>query len=140
VERLNIAAIAGLPAGLAAYFLANRLLPIAMDNRTEWEINSLFLIWAGVLLWACVRPQRRAWVESLSFAAALFAAVPIVNALTVSRNMLTGLVTGDWLFVAFDMAMVTVASALTWSAHKAARAKPNAMRGTRQKNKELTTA
>jgi hypothetical protein len=140
VERLNVAAIAGLPAGLAAYFLANRLLPIAMDNRAEWEINSLFLIWAGVLLWACLRPQRRAWVESLSFAAALFAAVPIVNALTVSRNMLTGLVTGDWLFVAFDMAMVTVASALAWSAHKAARAKPNATRGTRQKNKELTTA
>jgi len=54
--------------------------------------------------------------------------------------MLTGLVTGDWLFVAFDMAMVTVASALAWSAHKAARAKPNATRGTRQKNKELTTA
>jgi len=140
VERLNIAAIAGLPAGLAAYFLANRLLPDAMDNRAEWEINSLFLIWACVLLWACFRPQRRAWVESLSFAAALFAAVPIVNALTVSRNMLTGLVTGDWLFVAFDMAMVTLSFALGWAARKAARVELKATRSARQKSKELTTA
>ncbi|AOF95683.1 putative transmembrane PepSY domain protein [Sphingobium sp. RAC03] len=35
VERLNIAAIVGLPAGLATYFLANRLLPIAMSDRAE---------------------------------------------------------------------------------------------------------
>ena len=140
VERLNIAAIAGLPAGVAAYFLVNRLLPIAMGNRAEWEINSLFLIWAGVLFWACARPQRRAWVESLSFAATLFAAVPIVNALAVSRNMLTGLMTGDWLFVAFDMAMVTLSFALGWAARKAARVTPKAVRGTRRKNKELTAA
>src|SRR5690606_33682906 len=86
VERLNIAAIVGLPAGLATYFLANRLLPIAMADRAEWEINSLFLTWTGVLLWACARPQRRAWVESLSCATVLFVAVPIANAITVPRN------------------------------------------------------
>ena len=84
--------------------------------------------------------QRRAWVESLSFAATLLAAVPIVNALAVSRNMLTGLMTGDWLFVAFDMAMVTLSFALGWAARKAARVTPKAVRGTRRKNKELTAA
>lgn len=139
VERLNIAAIVGLPAGLATYFLANRLLPIAMADRAGWEINSLFLTWAGVLLWACARPQRRAWVESLSCAAALFVAVPIVNAITVPRNMLTGLRTGDWLFVAFDMAMVALAFALGWAARKAARAKPKAKRGTPPNRKKLIT-
>ncbi|WP_292693144.1 MULTISPECIES: PepSY-associated TM helix domain-containing protein [unclassified Novosphingobium] len=139
VERLNIAAITGLPAGLAAYFLANRLQPTTMPDRANWEINSLFLIWGGVLLWACIRSQRRAWVESLSFAASLFAAVPIVNALTVSRNMLTGLMTGDWLFVAFDMVMLVVALAFGWAARKAARATPKAARVARQASKELTT-
>lgn len=63
-----------------------------------------------------------------------------MNALAVSRNMLTGLMTGDWLFVAFDMAMVAVAFALAWAARNAARATPKAVRGTRQKSKELTAA
>jgi len=51
--------------------------------------------------------------------------------------MLTGLMTGDWLFVAFDMAMVALAFALGWAARKAARAKPKARRGTRPNRQEL---
>lgn len=140
VERLNITAIAGLPAGLATYFLANRLLPTVMGDRAGWEINSLFLTWAGVLLWACARPQRRAWIECLSFAAALFAAVPVVNALTVQRNILTGLLTGDWLFVAFDLVMAMLALSLGWAARKAARATPKAGRGNHTNRKELAAA
>jgi uncharacterized iron-regulated membrane protein len=119
VERLNITAIAGLPAGIAAYFLANRLLPTGMTARAEWEIHSLFLTWAAVLLWAIARPYRRAWIESLALAAGLFASVPVGNALTVSRNMLTGVMTGDWLFVAFDIAMLLFALGFGWAARKA---------------------
>jgi uncharacterized iron-regulated membrane protein len=36
VERLNIAFIAGLPAGIAVYFLANRLLPPRLAQRADW--------------------------------------------------------------------------------------------------------
>lgn len=131
VERLNIAAIAGLPAGIATYFLANRLLPTGMTERAEWEIHSLFLTWGAVLLWTIARPYRRAWVECLVLASGLFAAVPVVNALTVPRNMLTGLMTGDWLFVAFDIAMLVLAFGFGWAARKAATVTSKPLRRTR---------
>jgi uncharacterized iron-regulated membrane protein len=141
VARLNVAAIAGLPAGLATYFLANRLLPLGMEGRAEWEVHCLFILWGGTLVWAIARPERRAWVETLALTSALFAAVPIVNALTVSRNMATGLMTGDWLFVAFDLVMLTLAVGFGFAARKAARvkaAKPS--RRTRRVQEELVTA
>ncbi len=124
VERLNVAAIAGLGAGLAGYFLANRLLPLRMEGRADWEVDCLFLIWGAVLLWALVRPARRAWVEGLSLAALLFAAVPFVNALTTSRNLFASLAAGDWLFVAFDGVMLLLAAGFGLAARKAARARP----------------
>src|SRR5690606_28144296 len=40
VESLNVAGIAGLPLAIAAYFWANRLLPVPMQARAEWEINA----------------------------------------------------------------------------------------------------
>ncbi|MGK2911715.1 MAG: PepSY-associated TM helix domain-containing protein [Sphingobium sp.] len=140
VERLNIAVIAGLPAGLASYFLANRLLPIGMAERATWEIDTLFLIWGAVLLWAIARPHRRAWIESLALASVLFAAVPLVNAFTVPRNMLTGLMTGDWLFVAFDIAMLVFAVGFGWAARKAATLRPAKSPRRRRDTQEVLVA
>ena len=123
VERLNVATIAGFPAGIAAYFLTNRLLPPHMAGRAEWEIHSIFILWGGMLLYAIVRPTRRAWIEGLMLAALLYLAVPLVNALTVPRNGLVGLFTGDWLFVAFDLTMLATAAGFAWAAHRMTRAK-----------------
>lgn len=141
VSRMNIAAIAGLPAGIAAYFLANRLLPLGMAGRAEWEIHSLFILWGAMLVWAIARPEKRAWVESLALAGGLFAAVPVINALTVPRNGIMGLLSGDWLFVAFDIAMLMLAAGFGFAARKAARAttaKPP--RRARAIKEELATA
>lgn len=121
VERLNIGVIAGLGAGFAAYFLANRLLPLRLEDRANWEIDCMFIAWGAVLTWAIVRPARRGWIEGLSLAAILFAAVPVVNALTTPRNTVTSLIHGDWLFVAFDLVMLMLAAGFAWAARKAAR-------------------
>ncbi len=121
VERLNVTAIAGLGAGLATYFLANRLLPLGMQDRPEWEIHSLFIAWGAMLAWAIVRPIRRAWIEGLAAAALLFAAVPVVNSLTTPRGLFPSLVAGDWLFVGFDSIMLLLAAGFGWAAHKSAR-------------------
>ncbi|WP_395397845.1 PepSY-associated TM helix domain-containing protein [Novosphingobium sp. BL-8A] len=118
VERLNITAIAGLGAGIPAYFLANRLLPTGIPDRPEWEINTLFLVWLGVLLWALVRPPLRGWIESLSLAGLLYAAVPFVNAFTTNRGMPVSLMRGDWLFVSFDLVMLAFAVAFATGAAK----------------------
>ncbi|MFC0204653.1 PepSY-associated TM helix domain-containing protein [Novosphingobium soli] len=120
VERLNIATIAGLPVGIAAYFLANRLLPLHMADRAEREIDCLFLAWAAVLAWALVRPAKRAWTEALALAGAGFAAVPVVNAVTTSRGLAASLWAGDWVFVSFDLVMIVLALCFLHAAGRAA--------------------
>ena len=53
----------GLPLGVAAYFWANRLLPIALEARAEWEMHILFLAWALSFVHAGARELKRAWSE-----------------------------------------------------------------------------
>ena len=80
VEVLNIASMSGLVVAVAAFFWANRLLPIGMAERAGWEINSFFIVWGISLLHAMVRRVRAAWVEQLALAALLFGAVPAFSA------------------------------------------------------------
>ncbi|WP_395334827.1 PepSY-associated TM helix domain-containing protein [Novosphingobium sp. BL-8H] len=126
VERLNIGVIAGAPAGIAVYFLANRVLPIAMTNRADWEINSLFIAWGGVFVWTLARPVKQAWMEALAACAALYALVPLVNALTTARGLIPSLIARDWVFVCFDGVMLAMAAACAFMAWKVATHKPKA--------------
>ncbi|MFT4254575.1 MAG: PepSY-associated TM helix domain-containing protein [Caulobacter sp.] len=121
VERLNIAAIAGLPAGIATYFLANRLLSLDLARRAEWEINSLFIAWGAVLVWAIARPARRAWIEALAATAGLYALVPVVSGLTTTRGLVPSLLAGDWVYAGFDLVMIVAAAAFAYMAWKVAR-------------------
>jgi len=127
VERLNIGVIAGAPAGIAVYFLANRLLPLDMANRADWEINSLFIAWGAVFVWTLARPVKRAWFEALAVCAALYALVPVVNALTTTRGLIPSLFARDWVFVGFDGAMLAMAAACAFTAWKVATHKAQAL-------------
>lgn len=128
VEKLNIAAIAGLPFGIAVYFLANRLLPLDIASRSDREIDSMFIAWGAVAVWAMARPARRAWLESLSAVALAFAAVPIVNALTTDRSLVASLIARDWVFAWFDIAMLVIAAGFAFAAIKLARREQGATR------------
>ncbi|CAL4869275.1 hypothetical protein MMA231_03566 (plasmid) [Asticcacaulis sp. MM231] len=124
VEKLNIGFIAGFPTGIAVYFLANRLLPLGMTARADWEIHSLFIAWVAVLVWAFARPTKRGWVEAMSACAGLFALVPVVNAITTPRGLIHSLFSGDILFLSFDVLMLLTAAAYALAAWKTARHKP----------------
>ncbi|MEM1204902.1 MAG: PepSY-associated TM helix domain-containing protein [Acidobacteriota bacterium] len=102
VESLNVGTILGLPIGIAAYFWANRLLPLGMEGRADWEIHCLFLAWALCLLYPLTRPSRVAWRELAWLAAFAFGALPIVNAATTDAHMVNSLRSGDWVLAAFD--------------------------------------
>lgn len=121
VEKLNIAAIAGLPFGIAVYFLANRLLPLDIASRSDREIDSMFIAWGAVAVWAMARPARPAWIEGLMATALAFAAVPVVNALTTDRSLVASLVGRDWVFAGFDLAMLAIAAGFGFAARKVAR-------------------
>lgn len=121
VERLNVGTVAGLPAAVAAYFWANRLLPTDLAARAEWEVHVLFIVWAALLAWAALRPLRRAWIEELTLAAALCALLPVLNALTTDRHLGASLPAGDWALAGFDLAMLGFGATLGAVAYRLAR-------------------
>src|SRR3546814_17552847 len=99
---------------MAAYFLANRLLPLGIAGRSDQEIDTMFIAWGGVAIWALARPARRAWLETLSATTLAFAAVPVVNTLTTHRSLFTPLPAADAVFASFAGALpgIPPASAL----------------------------
>ncbi|HEX8056241.1 MAG TPA: PepSY-associated TM helix domain-containing protein [Novosphingobium sp.] len=121
VERLNIGAIACLPAGMAAYLLANRLIPAALPQRADMEVAAMFWVWFGLAALSLLRPVHRAWPETLAISAAAFAALPLVNIATTERGLFSSLTAGDWLFASFDLAFFSIAALLGFAAWRAGR-------------------
>ncbi len=131
VQRLNIGAIACLPAGMAAFLLANRLIPAMLPGRQDMEVSAMFWVWFGLAAASLIRPGRRAWIETLTVAAAMCAAVPVINAFTTDRGLMQSIMTGDGLFVAFDIVMLASAALLGFAAWQVAR-KPVVIQRTRR--------
>lgn len=117
VARLNVGVLAGLPVGVAALFWANRLLPVSLANRAEWEIHCLFVAWVWVILFGALRPEKRAWVEVLSLGALAFGLLPVLNALTTDRHLGVTIPVGDWGLAGFDLSMLALGAifaAIAW--------------------------
>jgi uncharacterized iron-regulated membrane protein len=123
VRALNVATLAGLPAALAAYGLANRLLPVALEGRAEWEIRAFFAVWLLVAAAALLRPHGRIWPEALTAVAGLFAAVAVSD---LGRGGSAG---PEGPYLAFDAAMLGCAALFAFAARKAAWSEGPARRG-----------
>jgi uncharacterized iron-regulated membrane protein len=103
VDILNLGTIIGLPIGIAAYFWANRLLPVEMPGRAGWEVHVMFITWTLTFLYAAIRPLNRAWRELCWIAAVACALLPMLNALTTDRHLGVSIASGDWIFAGFDL-------------------------------------
>jgi uncharacterized iron-regulated membrane protein len=122
-EHLNVATIAGLPVAMAAFFWANRLLPVEMAQRGAWEVHVFFLAWAFCALHPLLRPGRQAWVEQFALGAAAFALLPVLNLLLTQRHLAASLRAGDWVRFWFDLGLLGCAAVLGFLAWKVARHK-----------------
>jgi uncharacterized iron-regulated membrane protein len=118
VEVLNIASMSGLILAVAAFFWANRLLPVALEGRADLEVDSFFAVWGLALLHALLRPGRRAWGEQLLLGAVLFAALPVLNALTTGTGLQPAIAQGDWMIAGFDLTALGCGLLLAWMARK----------------------
>ncbi|WP_122764777.1 PepSY-associated TM helix domain-containing protein [Pseudomonas viridiflava] len=118
VEVLNIASMSGLLIAIAAFFWANRLLPVSLAERSDWEVQTFFIAWGLSLLHAIVRLGRQGWVEQLSVGALLFAAVPLLNAITTDHPLGVSLARGDWAMAGFDLTCLGSGVFLAWAAWK----------------------
>ncbi len=123
VERLNIGTIACLPAGMAAFLLANRIIPADMAGRADLEVATMFWTWFGLAGLSVLRPARRAWPKMLAISAIAFAMLPIVNMVTTDRGLIASVVRGDWLFVSFDLAFLAIAAVLGFGSWRSGRQK-----------------
>lgn len=126
VEGLNVGAVAGLPIAMAAFFWANRLLPADLAGRAEWEVRCFFGAWALAAIHPLLRPVMRAWREQLWAGAALFAALPVLNAATSASNLAATIARGDWVLAGFDLTALAAGLVLGVMAWKVGRWKPGA--------------
>lgn len=108
VESLNLGTIVGLPIAIAAYFWANRLLPVDFTARSQWEVHVMFLVWLATLLYPLSRNIMRGWVDLLWVAAAAYGLLPIINAITTDRHLAHSLEQGDWLFAGVDLTFLII--------------------------------
>jgi len=118
VEVLNIASMSGLMIAIAAFFWANRLLPVSFAARSDWEVQAFFIAWGLSLLHALLRRGRQGWVEQLSLGALLFAAIPLLNAITTAHHLGVSLPNGDWAMAGFDLTCLASGMFLAWAAWK----------------------
>ena len=122
VDGLNAGTIAGVVFGVAAVFLANRLLPADMPGRQVWEVRAFFSAWGLSLVYAFLF-LRRKWQDLLGIAALALALVPVVNAFTTQRHLGVSLPQGDWVMAGFDLTCLASAVLFGWMARKAAKAR-----------------
>ncbi|EWH11076.1 iron-regulated membrane protein [Catenovulum agarivorans DS-2] len=116
LARLNIAVVVGLPIALAVFFYSNRLLPIEMLNRAQWEMHSLFITLGLGLIICLFHPNKHLWRNSLWLCAVSFPMLPLVNYLTTGHNLFSSFVQQDWQMFAFDLTMLITGAASAWAA------------------------
>lgn len=117
VDILNLVTIIGLPIGIAAYFWANRLLPLDMEVRAAWEVHTMFIAWAATILFAIRRPLIRAWVALCWLAAAAWGLLPVLNILTTDRHLGTTLPANEWALASIDLGMSVTGLFFAFVAH-----------------------
>lgn len=124
VERLNIAVIAGLSVAMIAFLWLNRLLPVGMVQRAEWEIHGFFIVWASSLIWALLRPAKRAWSELFWLAGLAMALLPLFNLWRGEPGLPGNAAEESWLFVCVDLTLWAFALLHVVLALRAARYRP----------------
>ncbi|PTN41730.1 peptidase, partial [Achromobacter xylosoxidans] len=96
IEGLNVAALAGLAIACISYLWANRLLPVALENRALWELRCFFLVWALTLAHAWLCSPRRAWISQLVLLSALCLLLPALSFVTLGDHPAAQIARGDW--------------------------------------------
>jgi uncharacterized iron-regulated membrane protein len=115
-EGLNVAALAGLAVACIGFFWANRLLPIALENRALWELRCFFGLWALMLAHAWLCRPRLAWVTQLGLLAALCLLLPLLSFVTLGDHPVAQIARGDWESAGVELTAMAVGVLSAWAA------------------------
>ncbi|WP_184717814.1 PepSY-associated TM helix domain-containing protein [Caulobacter sp.] len=126
VERLNIGTVAGLPLAMTGFLWANRLLPLNLPNRGDWEVHVMALTWLVMLLHAFVRPPRKAWIEQPGLTGLALVLLPVFDQAATARGLIDSLKAGDGALVGMELGLLSLGAAFLFIAWRVA--KPRAPR------------
>ncbi|QKV52153.1 PepSY-associated TM helix domain-containing protein [Comamonas antarctica] len=126
IEAANVAAIAGLGLGCIGYLWANRLVPLGLAHRDDWELAVFFGVWALALVHALARAPAAAWKEQLGLLGALCLLLPLLNAVTVGDHLPAQLLRGDWESAGVESFALATGLAALWARRVVARRKASA--------------
>ena len=118
VEGLNLIFVAGLPLATCCFFYANRILPTDMINRSQWEANSFFIALALVGILACINRTKASWRLVLRTASIGLVGIPLLNALTSSRHLMSNIANQQWALVGFDIMCALIGGILWYASNK----------------------
>ena len=118
IEVLNIGTIAGLSLACIAFFWANRLIPLGITAREEWEIVAFFAVWLLSFGHAARRPPGRAWVEQLLATALLCLALPLLNWLVIGEQFVSYLQQGDGERAGVELVAIAIGLLCLWTAQR----------------------
>jgi uncharacterized integral membrane protein len=89
-------------------------LPVELAERSAAEANVFFYAWGAALLAAFIWPKRMMWAWQLYVGAAMFALIPLVNALTTHAHLGVTLLQGDWPLAGVDLFMLVFGVVLAY--------------------------
>ncbi|HVR50661.1 MAG TPA: PepSY-associated TM helix domain-containing protein, partial [Pseudorhodoferax sp.] len=126
VDGLNVGAVAGLPLAMAAFFWANRLVPVGIAERQAVEIACFFWAWGLAAVAGLAWPARRMWQVQLALGGLLFALLPVLNPLTGGMGLLASVPAGQWRVAGFDLTVLVLGAGLLAAAWYVGKRKPAA--------------
>jgi uncharacterized iron-regulated membrane protein len=138
VERLNVAVIGGFPLGIACFFWANRLLPVTLGGRADWEIHAMFIAWAIAAVTAFVVRPVRMWSALFATTGVLLVALPVYDVVATDRGIFASLAIGDLMIAGIDATFSVFGVAFLLLTRRVVRYRPTAKRA--RKVKAATTA
>lgn len=114
LERLNVGGLMGASIGMAAYLMANRLLPLDMGARAEAEVAVALWSAGAVLFIGMILPPASGWPLLLG-----------MLALSCATAALSGPVwTSDGIIITGNLLLLSIAAALALLAWRQVRRKP----------------
>jgi uncharacterized iron-regulated membrane protein len=115
IEGLNVASITGLGVACIGYLWANRLVPVGIAHRDDWELAVFFGLWLLMLAHALWVSVAAAWRQQLAVLAALCLLLPLLSWLTMGEHLLAYIAEGDWESAGVELFCLVSGVAAAWT-------------------------
>ena len=116
------------------------MIPVGIEQRAGWEVRAFFGVWFLMLVHACLRAEKRAWIEQLCLLAALCLLLPLLNVLSTGDNLVAQVVRGDWESAGVELGGMAFGLLATWGAWKVHKRKEKPARKAVAKESAAPTA